>query len=76
MSAESIGTKYVIVGGGVAGVSCLQELEALCEPGDSITLISASPVLKVASNVVKLTKTLEQFGSSASNVLGIYSSCE
>ena len=38
--------KYAIVGGGVAGVCCAEELCRLC-PDDQIILISADRTLKV-----------------------------
>lgn len=39
---------FVVVGGGIAGVSCAQELSRLA-PDAPITLISASPVIKGVS---------------------------
>lgn len=41
-------SKYVVVGGGVAGVCCAEELCRLC-PNDSVTLVSADTVLKVGA---------------------------
>jgi len=38
--------RYVVVGGGVAGVCCAEELCRLC-PQDSVALVSAGTVLKV-----------------------------
>jgi glycine/D-amino acid oxidase-like deaminating enzyme len=38
--------RHVVVGGGVAGVCCAEELSRLC-PRDSIVLVSADRVLKV-----------------------------
>ena len=37
---------YVVIGGGIAGVSCCQELARL-NPDNNILLISSSAVLKV-----------------------------
>ena len=53
---------YVILGGGVAGVACLEELlRADLPPGDEITLISASPCAKAVANYLKLSDVLESF---------------
>ena len=54
------GRSLVVVGGGIAGVSCAEELAALC-PDDHVTLVSASAVLKGATNVVRLTEHLDDF---------------
>ena len=37
---------FVIVGGGIAGVSCAEMLSVLC-PHESILLLTSSPVIKV-----------------------------
>ncbi|XP_071450499.1 pyridine nucleotide-disulfide oxidoreductase domain-containing protein 1 [Hetaerina americana] len=50
----------VIIGGGISGVSCLQQL-ALSAPEMDVILISASPVVTATTNVKVLTKTLTQF---------------
>ena len=34
---------YVIVGGGIAGVSCAEILQTIISPGESILIITASP---------------------------------
>ena len=38
---------YVVVGGGVAGVCCVEELCALC-PEDTVTLVSNDKTLKAS----------------------------
>ena len=40
--------RHVVIGGGIAGVCCCEELCRLA-PGDEVVLVSASPVLKVCS---------------------------
>ena len=40
-----MGLQFVVVGGGIAGVSCAEELAKLC-PTVTITLLSASSLLK------------------------------
>ncbi|PSN43440.1 Pyridine nucleotide-disulfide oxidoreductase domain-containing protein 1, partial [Blattella germanica] len=51
---------FVIVGGGIAGVSCAEGLAFLC-PEKKVVLITASPLIKAVTNIVHLTKTLCQF---------------
>lgn len=50
----------VVVGGGIAGVSCAETL-AVLRPHDRILLLSASPLIKAAINVQPLSKFLVQF---------------
>ena len=52
--------KYVIIGGGIAGVSCAEMLSILC-PTESIILISASPMVKAVTNISHLTKLISTF---------------
>jgi hypothetical protein len=40
---------YVVLGGGVAGVACVEELCRVGNPGDRITLVSASTTVKGVS---------------------------
>jgi pyridine nucleotide-disulfide oxidoreductase domain-containing protein 1 len=54
-------TKYVVIGGGVAGMACVEKLRELIEANDEITLICSSGVMKHLVNVVQLTKSLETF---------------
>uniref|UniRef100_A0A224XNA7 Pyridine nucleotide-disulfide oxidoreductase domain-containing protein 1 n=1 Tax=Panstrongylus lignarius TaxID=156445 RepID=A0A224XNA7_9HEMI len=51
---------FVIIGGGIAGVSCAEGLSFL-SPDKTIILISASPTVKMVSNVKHLTKMLTDF---------------
>lgn len=39
--------KYVVIGGGIAGTCCTEELCRVVRPDDTVLLISAAPVLKV-----------------------------
>ncbi|OQR79192.1 pyridine nucleotide-disulfide oxidoreductase domain-containing protein 1-like [Tropilaelaps mercedesae] len=54
---------FAVVGGGIAGVTCVQQL-CLLNPGKCVRLVSASPVLKVVADVVKITKYIEEFSVS------------
>ena len=51
---------HVVVGGGIAAVSCAEELARL-RPDDQIILLAASASLKSATGVVRLTDNLDQF---------------
>ncbi|CAI9736659.1 nucleotide-disulfide oxidoreductase domain-containing 1-like [Octopus vulgaris] len=52
--------KYVIIGGGIAGVTCAETLSWLC-PEETIILLSASSLVKAVTNFNQITKTLEVF---------------
>eukprot|EP01026_Neomeris_dumetosa_P019331 TRINITY_DN17796_c0_g2_i5.p1 TRINITY_DN17796_c0_g2~~TRINITY_DN17796_c0_g2_i5.p1 ORF type:complete len:506 (+),score=83.99 TRINITY_DN17796_c0_g2_i5:87-1604(+) len=52
--------QLVVIGGGIGGVCCVEEL-CRQDPQTTVTLISASSVLKGVGNVVKLTENLEEF---------------
>lgn len=51
---------FVVIGGGIAGVSCAEQL-AVHSPEEPILLITASPIVKAATNVVKLRRVMESF---------------
>lgn len=51
---------FIIVGGGIAGVSCAEGLAFLC-PEKQVLLLTASPLVKAATNIMYLSKTLCQF---------------
>jgi thioredoxin reductase len=74
---------HVIIGGGIAGVTCAQELcrlfqmkidddetkaktKGILKKDDAVIphviLISQSALVKVATNITKLTKNIEHFG--------------
>ncbi|KHN83276.1 Pyridine nucleotide-disulfide oxidoreductase domain-containing protein 1 [Toxocara canis] len=55
--------RYVIVGGGVSAVSCAEEIRSIDENG-SITLVSASPLLKVITNRLLIGQLTESFDVS------------
>ena len=50
----------VIVGGGIAGVSCAEGIGFLA-PEEKVIVVSASPLLKAVKNIVPLGKSLIQF---------------
>lgn len=51
--------RLVVLGGGVAGVCCAQELCRTCPDAD-VTLVSADAVVKGVDKVTKLTRNLEE----------------
>ncbi|XP_067124737.1 pyridine nucleotide-disulfide oxidoreductase domain-containing protein 1 [Centruroides vittatus] len=51
---------FVIVGGGIAGVSCAEQL-CMLNPNESVALVSSSSLVKAASNVQQITQTLQSF---------------
>lgn len=50
--------KYVVIGGGIAGTCCSEEICRLIKSDDLVVLISAASVLKVASQAphIKIIK--------------------
>lgn len=52
--------KFVIVGGGIAGISCIETLSFYCRT-ESILLLTESPIIKAATNLVALGKSLTRF---------------
>uniref|UniRef100_A0A182NTR7 FAD/NAD(P)-binding domain-containing protein n=1 Tax=Anopheles dirus TaxID=7168 RepID=A0A182NTR7_9DIPT len=76
--AEHLSYTYVIVGGGIAGVTCAETLAILrTGPTDRILLLTESTLVKAVTNVVPLGKILNRFDveeksteqlSSASNI--------
>lgn len=51
---------YVIVGGGIAGVTCAEHLYIL-HPEAKTVVITATSLIKAVTNVLPLTKTLDAF---------------
>ncbi|XP_073174561.1 pyridine nucleotide-disulfide oxidoreductase domain-containing protein 1 isoform X4 [Lepidochelys kempii] len=52
--------RFVVVGGGIAGVTCAERL-ATEFPSEDIVLVTASPVIKAVTNFRQVSKTLEEF---------------
>lgn len=51
---------FLIVGGGIAGVTCVETL-AFLEPDKSIILLSESSLIKTVTNLYAITKTITHF---------------
>ncbi|XP_076381739.1 pyridine nucleotide-disulfide oxidoreductase domain 1 [Megalopta genalis] len=60
MGEREINCTFLIIGGGIAGVSCAEGIGFL-SPKEDTVLITASPLIKAVTNVVPLGKTLMQF---------------
>ncbi|XP_076661799.1 pyridine nucleotide-disulfide oxidoreductase domain 1 [Halictus rubicundus] len=60
MNEKEMNCTFLIVGGGIAGVSCAEGIGFLA-PKENTVLITASPLIKAVTNVVPLGKTLIQF---------------
>lgn len=55
--------KYVVIGGGIAGVCCAEELCRLA-PDDQITLLSSDTVLKVQGLLAHVTSAVHHVSIS------------
>lgn len=58
--ANHLSCTCLVVGGGIAGVSCAENLNFLA-PECSIILLTESPLIKAVSNLVQLGKCLQRF---------------
>ena len=56
----SVSSTFIVIGGGIAGVSCAEQLSQMCSK-ETITLITASDVVKATCNFKQFGKTLEEF---------------
>ncbi|XP_044199892.1 pyridine nucleotide-disulfide oxidoreductase domain-containing protein 1 isoform X1 [Thunnus albacares] len=52
--------KFVIVGGGIAGVTCVEQLSSQIQSAD-VALITAGPHIKAVTNYKQVSKILEEF---------------
>ncbi|XP_018425822.1 PREDICTED: pyridine nucleotide-disulfide oxidoreductase domain-containing protein 1 [Nanorana parkeri] len=58
MAAER--APWLVLGGGIAGVTCAEQL-ALQFTEDDVFLLTAAPLIKAATNVRQVSRTLEEF---------------
>ena len=58
--SNTLETEFLVVGGGIAGVSCAELLSTLA-PQASITLITSGPMVKAVTDFSHLTKLLATF---------------
>lgn len=64
--------KYVVVGGGIAGVSCAKQLLESFRRTDHVTLISASKVVKVVSHWRQIGRFCETFDVEEGEMVSKY----
>lgn len=75
---SNLRTTYLIVGGGIAGVTCV-EILAILHPKEKLTIITASSLVKNVSNVSFYAKTVVKFDvhdTEASSLLKIHHNLE
>lgn len=61
MSSDDVNSAtFVVVGGGIAGISCIEVL-AFYHPEVKVILLTESPIVKAATNLVALGKSLTRF---------------
>lgn len=60
MAAAAVRGHFVVVGGGIAGVTCAEQL-SLQFPDDVVYLVTAAPLIKAVTNVKQVLRTLEEF---------------
>ncbi|XP_068134136.1 pyridine nucleotide-disulfide oxidoreductase domain-containing protein 1 [Hyperolius riggenbachi] len=51
---------WAVIGGGIAGVTCAEQL-ALQFPDEDIYLLTAAPLIKAVTNLKQVSRTLEEF---------------
>ncbi|XP_050537639.1 pyridine nucleotide-disulfide oxidoreductase domain-containing protein 1 [Daktulosphaira vitifoliae] len=66
---EEIEATYVVVGGGIAGISCIESLKLYTS--DIILLISETPTIKIVTNVKYHTKLAAEFDVEGRSVHSI-----
>ncbi|ROT70737.1 Pyridine nucleotide-disulfide oxidoreductase domain-containing protein 1 [Penaeus vannamei] len=72
--AEVENYTYVVVGGGIAGVTCAEHLYIL-HPEERTLVITASALIKAVTNVLPLTKTLDAFDVEERNAEYLENQC-
>ncbi|XP_069819823.1 pyridine nucleotide-disulfide oxidoreductase domain-containing protein 1 [Dendropsophus ebraccatus] len=60
MAAAAVRARSLVVGGGIAGVTCAEQL-SLQFPDDVIYLLTAAPLVKAVTNVRQVSRALEEF---------------
>ncbi|XP_067110273.1 pyridine nucleotide-disulfide oxidoreductase domain-containing protein 1 [Osmerus mordax] len=61
MAENKEGTfRFVVVGGGIAGVTCAEQLASQF-PSSDVALLTAAPQIKTVTNFKQVSKTLEEF---------------
>ncbi|XP_075066904.1 pyridine nucleotide-disulfide oxidoreductase domain-containing protein 1 isoform X2 [Mixophyes fleayi] len=58
--AATVRGRFVVVGGGIAGVTCAEQL-ALQFTEEDVVLLTAAPLIKAVTNLKQVSRTLEEF---------------
>ncbi|CAD5117421.1 DgyrCDS6190 [Dimorphilus gyrociliatus] len=66
--------KFVVIGGGIAGVTCVETLETSND--DRILLLTASPLVKVIQNFKQISKVIEEFDVTEKKALELEQTCK
>ncbi|XP_012256809.2 pyridine nucleotide-disulfide oxidoreductase domain-containing protein 1 [Athalia rosae] len=61
---------FVVIGGGIAGVSCAESL-AFLAPEERVILITASPLIKAVTNIVPLSQMMTRFDVQERDALSL-----
>ena len=57
---------FVVIGGGIAGVSCVEQLIHLC-PNESVILVTATSMIKSVTNLSQLSQIIQTFDVQEEN---------
>ncbi|XP_078530188.1 pyridine nucleotide-disulfide oxidoreductase domain-containing protein 1 isoform X2 [Lissotriton helveticus] len=60
MAALCNAGRFLVVGGGIAGVTCAEQI-ALQFPADDVILVTPSPLIKAVTHFKQISKALEEF---------------
>lgn len=67
MMKEHDKSTFLVIGGGIAGVSCVEQLNLLC-PDKKVTLITATDLVKSVVNFTQYGRRLEKFDVEHKNI--------
>ena len=71
---SNMNSTFVVVGGGIAGVSCVEQLSQICAK-ETITFITARDVVKAAHNLKTYGRTLEEFDVKEQSANSVFNYC-
>ncbi|KAK3733982.1 hypothetical protein QZH41_001132 [Actinostola sp. cb2023] len=58
---------FLVIGGGISGISCVEQLHLLC-PDKKVTLITATDLVKSVVNLAQYGRNLEEFDVEEKNI--------
>jgi len=74
LNPSNMSSTFVVVGGGIAGVSCVEQLSQICAK-ETITFITARDVVKAAHNLKTYGRTLEEFDVKEQSANSVFNHC-